>query len=359
MKKFLKISGITVLSIIVLLLVLPFAFKNQIKALAQQEIDKNIDAKVRFSGVHLSFIRNFPNVSAGLDGLMVIGNGEFSKDTLANIERFRAVVDIMSIINGKTYEINKIIVEKPIIHALVHTNGKTNWDIFLSDSTQTRKDSVKPSAFSMKLQEYKLQNADIIYNDETLPMKATIKNLTHSGTGNFTENIYDLITSSEADEVVVNYAGVRYLNKNALRAKVGLNINNKESVYKFLENEIFLNDLPLKFSGTITLPDSNQTILDLVFSCPKAEVKQLFSLIPAVYTKDYKSLKSEGSLNFSGIIKGTYSENLYPSFEVKLNVGNGKIQYPSLPSALTAINIDMDIKNPAGKDFNQIAFNIE
>lgn len=357
MKKVLKISVIVFLTLFGVLLILPFAFKNQIKAIAQEQIDKKIDAKVRFSGVHLSFIRNFPNISAGLEHINVIGKGEFSKDTLISAERFRAVVDIMSIFRGETYKINQIILDKPVIHALVHTNGNPNWDIFLSEETVAKEEKTEPAPFSVNLESYKINNADIYYEDQTQPVVVSIKNLTHKGEGDFTENIYDLITTSSAEEVTINYDGIKYLSRNKLNAKVDLNINNKTSVYKFLENEILLNDLPLKFSGTVAVPDSNIQ-LDLVFNCPNAEVKQLFSLIPAVYKKDYETLKSEGKLTCSGLVRGVYNDVTYPAFDIKLNVANGKIQYSGLPSAVSDINIDMNVANPAAKNFNSILFDI-
>lgn len=356
MKKILKISAIIFLVLFGVLLILPFAFKNQIKAIAEKQIDKKIDAKVRFSGVHLSFIRNFPNISAGLEGVKIIGKGEFSKDTLIAANRFRAVVDIMSIIKGETYKINKIILDKPVIHAIVHPNGKANWDIYLSEP-DTAKGKDQSTSFSMNLQSYEINGANIKYEDETLPVKVNVKDFTHKGEGNFTENIYDLITTSSAQEVSINYDGISYLNKNKLNAKVNLNVDNKKSTYKFLENEILLNDLPVKFSGTIAMPDTN-ILLDLIFNCPNAEVKQLFSLVPAIYKKGYETLKSEGKLSFSGIVRGVYNAVTYPAFDVKLNVANGKIQYSGLPSAVSAINIDMNVANPAGNDFNKILFDI-
>ncbi len=357
MKKILKISGFVFIILFGLLLILPFAFKNQIKTLAQEQLDKNIRAKVRFSGVHLSFIRNFPNVSVGLDNLNIVGRGEFSKDTLADIERFRVVVNIMSILRGEEYEVHKIIVDKPTIHALVHPNGNANWDIFPKDSTISTKDTAKAPPFALKLKSYKINHADILYEDQTLPVMASLKDFSHSGEGDFTENIYDLMTTSDAKEVIVNFDGIRYLNKNSLKAKVGLNIDNKTYVYKFLENEILLNDLPLNFSGTIGMP-KDDIHLDLRFNCPKAEVKQLFSLIPAVYKKDYTSLKSEGTLNFSGIVRGIYNQTNYPGFDVKLNLANGKIQYPKLPSAVTGMNFDLSVANPAGPGFQNIQLDI-
>lgn len=361
MKKILKIAAIVLVSLFLALLIAPFLFKDKIKTLAQKEIDKSLNAKISFSGVHLSFIRNFPNVSVGLDDLLIIGKGEFVKDTLAQVGRARAVVDIKSFWEGKEYIIKKIIFDQPTIHAIVNEKGHSNWDIVKSDSTQntTKKDTVK-TAYKLALKEYQINEGNIYYNDATLPMTAIIRNLNHSGKGNFTESIFDLMTDTRADTVLVEYAGVRYLNRNKLKALLGLNMNTKTSIYRFLDNEITINELPLKFSGMIAQPDSNDIYLDLKFDCPKTDFKQLLSLIPGVYTKDFGDIKTDGKLAFSGFTKGLYNGELglLPGFDVKLNVENGKLQYPKLPTPVSGIQIDMNIANVAGNTLETMKLDI-
>ena len=60
MKKVLKIVGISFLIIVLLLVASPFVFQNKIKGMVKTFINQNVNAKVDFSDVSLSFISSFP-----------------------------------------------------------------------------------------------------------------------------------------------------------------------------------------------------------------------------------------------------------------------------------------------------------
>ena len=71
MKKKLKIIGISFLILLLLLIASPFIFQNQIKDLVKNFINNNVNAKVEFNDVDLSFIRSFPQANVTLDNLVI------------------------------------------------------------------------------------------------------------------------------------------------------------------------------------------------------------------------------------------------------------------------------------------------
>jgi uncharacterized protein involved in outer membrane biogenesis len=118
MKKFIKIFSITILSIFILLLVLPFFFKGKIEKMVNEEINNAVNAKVEYDDFSLSLIRNFPNISLRLDGLTVSGKDKFEGDTLLALDRFAVVVDVSSIFSD-VIQVNDILIAHPAVHALV------------------------------------------------------------------------------------------------------------------------------------------------------------------------------------------------------------------------------------------------
>ena len=358
MKKFLKVSALIFALIFGALVAIPYFFKDKIKALAKIEVEKRLNAKVSFEDLNLSLIRHFPNVSVGLEGFSVIGKGVFSKDTLANIESCRAVVDIKSIWEGKEYQVKKIILDKPTIHAIVDEKGRANWDIMVPDSSIEAKKDTNAPRFKLNLKAYRINNGNLTYDDALMPMKAVVKNLNHSGKGDFTESIYDLLTETSADTVLIEYQGVRYLNKNRLLATLGVNMDTKKATYKLLDNEITINDMPLRFSGTVIIPDSNIKV-DLHFEAPQTDFKSLLSLVPGMYKKSFSDLKTDGKLSFSGIVKGDYNEQTLPAITLALKVENGRFQYPNLPTPVTNINVDMKVENPQGQGFEKVKIDVK
>ena len=82
MKKALKIAGITVGVILILLLVLPFAFQGKIEKIVKQEGNKMLNAQFDFSALNISLLRNFPSASVTLEDFYLKGTGAFENDTL-------------------------------------------------------------------------------------------------------------------------------------------------------------------------------------------------------------------------------------------------------------------------------------
>jgi hypothetical protein len=99
MKKFFKWTGITVGVIFLLLLIAPFLFKGKIEAAIKQAANDNLNAKVNWTDVSLSLIRNFPNLRIAIEGFTVDNTtAPFDSVRLAQIGSLEAVVDIKSLI---------------------------------------------------------------------------------------------------------------------------------------------------------------------------------------------------------------------------------------------------------------------
>ena len=114
MKKAFKIIGITTLIIITLLIAIPFAFQGQIKDMVKRFINQNLNAKVEFSDVNLSFIRSFPQAHVNVTDL-IITNFEPFKD-----ETFATVKDISFTMSVK--ELFKTANEDPIVVNTININ---------------------------------------------------------------------------------------------------------------------------------------------------------------------------------------------------------------------------------------------
>lgn len=355
--KILKISGIVFFLLIAALAIAPFLFKDKIKALVMKEIDKNINAKVYVGAVDLSFLRSFPNASISLEKFGVIGVEDFKGDTLIAADELQVAVDLKSIWEGKEYNVKKIALDKPNINVIILKNGKPNWDIAKTDTSVHKKADTVATKFKLKLNEYEINEGNISYEDKSSNLKAVIKNLTHSGSGDFTEAIYDLATETQAQSVTVDMEGTRYLNNAKIDADVTLNINSPKNTYTFKQNEITINNLPLKFDGLVMLNGDN-TNLNLSFSSTGTTFKNVLSMVPGVFTKDFEDIKTEGNFSFSGNVKGTYNAGSYPAINLNLKVGNGFLQYPSLPTPVSAINVDMTVNNPQGKNFDNMKLDI-
>lgn len=346
--KFLKISSIVFFSLIIIIATLPFLFKDKIIQKVKDTINENINANVDFGNFDLSIISSFPDFKFKIENVSVVGINEFSKDTLAYIKKLDLNLNLKSVLFGDQYQINKIIISEPKIKAIVLPDGKANWDIAKTDSTtQTQKDTSASTPFKLSLKKFKIENATIIYDDQKSKMYSELKNLNYNLTGDFTQDVFDLIQELEINELTYKMNNITYLNKSQFSAKANMQADMPKMKFTFKENEFNLNEFLIKLDGFIAMPNDSDIVMDIKTSSIENTFKSLLSLIPAVYKKDFTGLQASGKVSFYADAKGTYNNHSYPTFNVKLIVENAMFKYPSLPKSVNNVNINLQINSPS------------
>lgn len=353
-KKVLKITGIILLILIAAAFLIPVIFKKQITALVKKEINKSLTASVDFKDASLSLFRHFPKVSITLDELTIIGTEEFAKDTLISTKSLDASVNLISAIKGKDIKVYGVFLESPRIHALVNKEGKANWDIAKADTDTTGSTDTSVSEFKMRLQKYEISDGYIYYKDESSDMSAEISGLDHTGSGDFTQDVFTLSTKTKADAANFTYASIPYLVNTKTLIDADIEIDNKNSKYTFRTDDITLNNLKLNAEGFFQLMNDSTYNMDIKFKTPSNEFKDILSLIPGVYKQDFDKIKTSGNAAFNGFVKGTYSPQQIPAYDVNLEVKDGSFQYPDLPKPVKNIQLAMHVNNPDGKTDNAV-----
>jgi hypothetical protein len=345
MKKGLKISAAVILGLLLLLFLLPFLFKDKIKEKLDSEIAKSINANVYYDAnqLGLTIFRNFPNLTLSLGDFGMTGKAEaFKGDTLMNVDEFKIVLDLMSVIGGDKIKIKSVYLKQPYILTRYTKDGKFSWDITYPDSSAADTTAGEPSKFAINVEKWEIADGTIIYDDPTMPVFARLNHFDHTGKGDITEAIYDISTYSKSPEVLVTYGGVTYLNKVLMEVKADMNINMTESKYTFKDNEFTINNFKFGFDGMVAMPDTNITV-DIKYAAKETAFKNLISLVPSVFMKGYENLKAEGEIGFNGYAKGVYNAVSLPAFELNLNIKDAMMQYPDLPAALKNINMDLKV----------------
>jgi hypothetical protein len=355
LKKIAKITGITLVTLIVILFVAPFIFKGKIIAIAKEQINKNVNANVDFKDLSLSFFRHFPRVSVALEELHVVGRDIFAKDTLISAKEIDVAVNLFSVIGGKNMKIYSVIIDEPRIHALVTKEGRANWDITIPDTAAaTTADTAAASPFQMNLQHYAINNAYVLYDDASMGMSTELVNFTHEGSGDFTADLFTLSTNTKADAVTFTYGGIPYLNKTKTGIDLDVTVDMKNSKYTWKTDEIALNGLKLATEGFFQLVNDSTYNMDISFKAPSTDFKSILSLIPSVYQQDFEKIKTSGKALFNGFVKGTYSSTQIPAYNINLDIQDGFFQYPDLPKPVKNINIQLKVNNPDGITDNAV-----
>lgn len=333
---------------------IPLLFKKQITTLVKKEINKSLVARVDFKDVSLSLFRHFPKISISLDELSVIGTDEFAKDTLIAAKTLDASVNLISAIKGKDIKVYGVFLESPRIHALMNKEGKANWDIARADGDTTGSPDTSASEFKMNLQKYQIKNGYLFYKDESAGISTEIADFDHEGSGDFTADIFTLKTKTKADNAGFIYTSIPYLNNAKAEIDADIQIDNTNSKYTFTTKSVKLNNLNLNAEGFFQLVNDSTYNMDIKFKTPSNEFKDILSLIPGVYKKDFDKIKTSGQAAFNGFVKGTYGPKQMPAYDINLDVKDGFFQYPDLPSPVKHIQLDLHASNPDGRPDNAV-----
>lgn len=346
LKKIFIALGIIVVLFIATAILVPIIFKDKIIEMVKSSANENLNATLNFSDLDLSLFRSFPNLAIRLNDLSIIGKETFNGDTLVYVKTFDAGVNFWKIISGSDVEIKSITLNQPLINLIGLKDGKVNWDI-TKPSKEEASTSTEPSAFNVALKKYAIENGNIRYRDDALNFTLNLEQVNHTGKGDFTQDLFVLNTVTDIARASTSYGGVSYLYNTKTKLKADLEMDMKNSKYTFKENELSLNDMVVKVDGWLAMP-ANDINMDLKFSTPQNDFKSFMSLIPGVYRDGFKDVKSSGTMAFNGFVKGTYNETTMPGFGLNLKVDNGRFQYPSLPTPLNNVNIDLKLNNPDG-----------
>jgi len=353
LKKTLKISGISLLVLIILMICLPFIFKNKIIEQVKIEINKNLNAKVNWEKVDLTLFRSFPNFSLGLEKLSVVGIENFSKDTLVFAEKINVSIDLFSVISGDNYKIEGITLEKPKIKCIVEKDGKANWDITKPSTAAVDTTKSEPSTFKLTLQKVKIENGNIIYDDRQGNMFAELVGLNHTLKGDLTASTTDIRTKTSIKEVTFVMDGISYLKKGKADIKFDMKADLDKMRFDFLDNVVKLNELEMQFNGFFQML-KNSYAMDIKLKTPNTEFKNVLSMVPAIFMKDFDKIETKGNFELSAYAKGTYDSLNLPAFGLNLKVANAMFKYPSLPKSVNNIQIVTSITNKGGSADNTI-----
>ena len=346
-KKILIGFSIVVALLVVSAIVLPIVFKDKIKAKIDEELAKSINADVIFdvNNFSLSVFRNFPNITVEVKELGVFNRAPFEGIHLFVVDRFDVEINLKDVLFGDQLRVKGITLVHPQINVKVLKDGQANYNI-----TYPSKDTVKatqPGKFSFAIDYWSVENGDLAYDDATMPFSLSLRGLNHSGSGNFNEKEFDLSTKTSVDSVSMSYGGAEYLSNKRAEIKAVIGISEGYTKYVFKENSAKLNDFGMGFDGWFKMNEKDFG-MEINFKSPENSFKSLLSLVPGMYSKDFNQVETKGELSFAGFVKGTYSDKQMPAFNLNLKVNEAMFKYPSLPTAVNNINVDLLVDNSTG-----------
>jgi hypothetical protein len=348
----LAIAGALTVLLLALLVVLPLLFRDRIEQRVKAEANQSLEARIDWRDLGLTFFRNFPNLTLQLDDFTAAGVGRFEGDTLASIRHLRVVLDLASVVgsmvggSGRPIVVRSVELDQPRLSLIALEDGTANWDI-TKETPDTGAAPQAASPMAVSLRRFEISDAAVSFDNRQAGLSASLKGFHQSLKGDLSRDLVTIETRARADTVNLTFAGIPYLT----RVKLGLDANVRadfaKKAFTLQDGEIRLNDLRLAASGSASTAGEDLG-LDLAFEAPSTDFRHILSLVPAVYARDFQSVKTSGKIAVSGRVKGAYGDDAFPSFALSAKVDNGAFQYPDLPLPARDIYVDLSIANPGG-----------
>lgn len=350
MKRLLKwlliaFTGLVIL-VVAAALFLPRVYQDNVRADIEKEINQKVNATVTFDEASLKLFKHFPNLTLTLDNLCIVGKDEFKSDTLTHAKNIQLEINLWSLIGKKEVEINSIYLVQPEINVYVLKNGKTNYDIVKYAPVDSSDTPTKSSSFHVAVDQFIIRQGIINYDNQQKNIFVTVHDIEHKGGGDFKTDIFDYETETTIQELSLSIDKVQYLFKKAISIDLITEVNLPESKFTFKENEIRINHFSFSVQGFFQRVIDHYA-MNMKFQAQETSFKNILSLVPGIYLKDFDNLETNGDMGFNGRLDGVYSstDNEMPAFHVDVNVKNAMVKIDSLPESFNHIQFELTVDN--------------
>ncbi|SMG29352.1 AsmA-like C-terminal region [Marivirga sericea] len=350
MKKLLIILSSIIALFVLTIILVPVLFKDRIVSAVQTEIDNSINAKVTFdpSKISISLLSNFPDLTLGIRDFSITGKDTFEGDTLFSANDFSVEMDIVAIIKGEPLNIKGIMLDQPLINILVLEDGSANYDItYPSDEEETEEVSTSEEEFKLGIDHWEIKSGRINYYDQMNEVAISLLGVDHTGNGDFTLSVFDMETKTSAKDFSFAYGGDVYVAHKSLQADLFLGMDMDNMKFTFKDAQTTLNDFHLNFDGYFAMPTDDYE-MDINFATTDTQFKNILSLVPGMYASGFDDLETRGEFDFSGFVKGVYSDTRMPSFAIDLVVRDAFVKSADVPLPIENIEMEMHAKSQSG-----------
>lgn len=343
--RILKITGITIGSIIVLLFLLPVLFPGKIAQEVKSFANQKLKGELDFKEANLSFFNHFPSLTLTLTDFSLKGSAPYKSETLLSANEVAFGINIKSLLFDKKVTIDKIYVSDALVNVKVNAKGEANYNVYNSEEETPKKES---SDSSLRLEKIAIENTHIIYDDKSTKILIDAKGFNYVGNGDLDKSIFDLYTEADIESFDFTYDGEQYLKNKKVNADLITKINTNSLAFVFEQNNLKINKLPVEFKGRFDFL-SNGYEMDFNIKSEDSKLNDFFTALPPHYVTWLDKSKVKGRTDLSLTLKGKYiaSKNQKPDLAFNMKIRDGFINYNDAPFPASNIYLNFDTKLPS------------
>ncbi|MFA4869786.1 MAG: AsmA family protein [Pedobacter sp.] len=356
MKKILKITGISVISLFLLLFISPYLFPDTINREVQKTINSSIKGEVKFESTNLSFFKHFPTLTLSLNEFMLKGAAPFEKDTLLYCKQLSFGVNLSTLFSSQI-KIDKVFLDESVINIKVDEKGNANYDVYQSDDKPTEKTDTASTA--IKIDGIFISKSKLSYEDQSVPMLISAKGLNYTGKGDLSQAVFDLSSKAQIESLDVYYDKEPYLLNKKIDARLVTKINTNSLELRFDENDLKINSLPIHFIGRFAFIEDGYDI-NFRTKAKETDLHNIFTAMPPAIAERMERTKIKGYAEVKASLIGKYlaGKKIMPTLSFSLKIREGEIANPKAPEPISKLYINLQTKLPS-LDMDSLYINMD
>ncbi len=321
---------VLVVSILLLLLsgtgfLVAYFYQDEVKEYVIGELNKQLNTEIIVDGKDIDFtvVENFPYASVdfkNVKALEVIDRENQSprkKDTLFSAGTISFQFNIMDVFK-QNYRIKKVEIEDVDLKIRIDKFGNDNYHFWKesTDSTNT--------SFAFSLEEIVLKKINVSFKNYKAKQNIDFLLENSSLSGNFSDEKYDLQTTTDAFVNVIKVDSTNYIRKKNVHLEMDLSVDNSVPSYKIKNGKIQIEDLLFEVVGNV-IKSNKEPVVNLGVKGKNMDIKSVLSLIPNKYKGGINDYESDGEFYFDATIQGVYSSKQVPQITADFGIKNADI----------------------------------
>ncbi len=353
-KKTLKISGIT-LGTVLLVLLVAIAFvinfivtPKKLTPVVLDAANQTLNAHLDMESVELTFFSTFPQFGLKVkNGSLVskaLNDSSWCKtDSLLSFKECVLTVNPIAYLTENRIVVHNLSLEEVAVYAYRNKTGKANWEVTRASVDTIPADTASTDFNSeIDIRNIELKHANLVFDDRNTDIYSRIDDANLKLRLSLTKGVSTLGLKFDNKNILFWQQGELLVNKIATSLRTDIMVDRQTAVWKLKDTELDVNGIRLDVNGAFRRDTVAKTIgMDLEYGLHAPSMETVLRMIPKSYVKDSK-VSAKGEVTVSGRVRGVYGDKKLPAVSLKISIKEASAQYKGLPYGIDEVTADFD-----------------
>ena len=353
-KKTLKISGITLGTVfLVLLVAIAFVINfivtpKKLTPVVLDAANQTLNAHLDMESVELTFFSTFPQFGLKVkNGSLVskaLNDSSWCKtDSLLSFKECVLTVNPIAYLTENRIVVHNLSLEEVAVYAYRNKAGKANWEVTRASADTIPADTASNDFNSeIDIRNIELKHANLVFDDRNTDIYSRIDDANLKLRLSLTKGISTLGLKFDNKNILFWQQGELLVNKIATSLRTDIMVDRQTAVWKLKDTELDVNGIRLDVNGAFRRDTVAKTIgMDLEYGLHAPSMETVLRMIPKSYVKDTK-VSAKGEVTVSGRVRGVYGDKKLPAVSLKIGIKEASAQYKGLPYGIDEVTADFD-----------------